>query len=181
MNLGVIEEANDSEWGAPSFAQPKAKTNRFRFLSDFWNLNRQLKRKIHPMQKIRENLLNLEGFKYASSLYLNMGYYHICLSKQSSNLCTIILPWGKYRYKRLTMGVSNSPDIFQEKMNKMFRGFEFIRAYIDDLLIIAKSDWSDHLEKLELTLQKLKDTELKCNEEKSSFRKKPRCNIYGFG
>ena len=25
VNLGVIEEANDSEWGVPSFAQPKAK------------------------------------------------------------------------------------------------------------------------------------------------------------
>ena len=35
------------------------------------------------------------------------------------------------------MGVSNSPYIFQEKMNKTFRRFEFIQAYIDDLLIIA--------------------------------------------
>ena len=24
-SLGVLEEANDSEWGAPSFSQPKAK------------------------------------------------------------------------------------------------------------------------------------------------------------
>ena len=78
------------------------------------------------MPKIIEIILNLEGFQYATSLYLNMGYYHIRISKQASNLCTIILPWGKYRYKRLPMGVSNSPEIFQEKVNKMFRGFEFI-------------------------------------------------------
>ena len=77
-----------------------------------------------------------------------MGYYHIRLSDQSSNLCTIILPWGRYQYKRLPMGVRNSLDIFQEKMNEMFRGFEFIRAYIDDLLIITKGDWSDNLDKL---------------------------------
>ena len=41
-------------------------------------------------------------------------------------------------------------------------------AYINNMLIITKDDWSDHLEKLELTLQKLKDNGLKCNIEKSS-------------
>ena len=67
------------------------------------------------------------------------------------------------------MGVSKSLDIFQEKMIKMFRGFDFIGAYTDDLLIITKGDWSDHLEKLELTLQNLKYNRLKCNIETSFF------------
>ena len=44
VSLAGPKEANESKWGAPSFAQPKAKTNRVRFLSDFWSLNRQLKR-----------------------------------------------------------------------------------------------------------------------------------------
>ena len=90
--MGVLEEENDSEWGAPSFAQPKAKRNRVRFLSDFQNLNRQLTRHPYPMPKILEIILNLEGFQYATSLDLNMGYYHIRLSKHARNLCTIILP-----------------------------------------------------------------------------------------
>ena len=50
----------------------------------------------------------------------------------------IILPWGKYRYNHLPMGVSNSQDIFQQKMNDFFQGVEFIRAYIDNLLILKK-------------------------------------------
>ena len=56
-------------------------------------------------------------------------------------------------------------------MNEMFCGFEFIQAYIDDLLIITKFDWSDHLEKLEQKLQKIKDNGLKYNREKSFFGK----------
>ena len=179
MNLGVIDEENYSEQGAPSFAQTKAKTNFVRFLSDFQNLNRQLKRKPYPMPKISEMLLNLEGFKYASSLDLNMGYYHIRISKQASNLCIITLPWRKYRYKQVPVGVSNSPDIFQEKMNEMLRGFGFIGAYIYDLLIIKKIDWSDHLEKLEITLQKIKYSGLKCNIEKLSFGQ-PEMEYLGF-
>ena len=128
MILRALEETNDSEWGATSFAQPKKKTNCVKFLSDFWNLNIQLKRKTYPMPKIHEMLLNLEGFRYGTSLDLNMGYFHIRISKQARNLCNIILPWGKYQYKRLSMRVSNSPDIFQDKTKKMFRGFEFIRG-----------------------------------------------------
>ena len=60
--LGVLEKSNDSEWGAPFFAQPKVKTNHVILLSDFWDLNRQLKRNSYSMPKIRENLLNLECF-----------------------------------------------------------------------------------------------------------------------
>ena len=64
--MGVSEEVNESEWEAPYFAQPKAKINRLRLLSDFRNLNRQLKRKPYPVPKIGEMLLKAEGFQYAT-------------------------------------------------------------------------------------------------------------------
>ena len=56
-------------------------------------------------------------------------------------------------------------------MNKMFCGFEFIIAYIDDLLVTTQGDCSNHLNKLEQVLQNIKDNRLKCNIEKSFFRK----------
>ena len=79
--LGLLKVANYQEWGAPSFAQPIPKSNQVRFLSDFRNLNRKLKRKPHPMPKTNEILLTLEGFQYSMTLDLNMGYYHIRLKK----------------------------------------------------------------------------------------------------
>ena len=54
------------------------------------------------MPKINEISLKLEGFQYATSLNLNTGYYNIQLSKNASNLCTIILLWGKYCYRHLS-------------------------------------------------------------------------------
>ena len=71
--LKVLELDNDSEWGYPSFAQPKPKSNRLNFLSEFRNLNRQLRQKPYPVPKINEMLLKLGGFQYATSLDLNMG------------------------------------------------------------------------------------------------------------
>ena len=35
------------------------------------------------------------------------------------------------------MGLCNSSDISQEKMNELFNGLEYVRAYIDDVLILV--------------------------------------------
>ena len=67
------------------------------------------------------------------------------------------------------MGVSNSLEIFQQKMNNLFQSFYFICAYIYDLLILTKGYWTHHVHKLELTLNKLKESGLKCNIEKYFF------------
>ena len=114
-------------------------------------------------------LTNLEGFQYATSLDLNMGYYHLELNDKSRELCTIVLPFGKFEYQRIPMGLCNSPDIFQEKMNELFDGMDFVRAYIDDLLCLTTGSFEDHLEKLELILKRLQQTGLKVNAKKSFF------------
>jgi hypothetical protein len=67
------------------------------------------------------------------------------------------------------MGLCNSPDIFQEKMSELMTGLEFVRAYIDDILIITNGDWQDHLNKLDQVLTRIKSAGLKINAKKSSF------------
>ena len=54
IKLGVLEDANESEGGTHSFAQPKAKTFLVIFLIYIQNLNRKLKRKPYPMPKIQK-------------------------------------------------------------------------------------------------------------------------------
>mgnify|MGYP002063961838 CR=1 FL=1 len=141
------------------------------FLSDFCKLNKRIKRKPCPLPKIQDLLQKLEGFEYATSLDLNMGYYHIHLTPEASRLCTIVMPWGKYEYVRLPMGVCNSPDIFQEHMSDLMAGLEFVRVYIDDLLVITKSDFKDHLQKLEKVFLRVQEANLRINAEKSFFAK----------
>ena len=80
------------------------------------------------MPKINEMLLKLEVFQYVTSHDLYMVYYHIRLSENSRNLRMIILLWRKYRYKRLSMGIANSLEIFEQKVNDIFHGFKLICA-----------------------------------------------------
>jgi transposase InsO family protein len=175
---GVLKKVNRSEWAAPTFIIPK-KDKTVRFISDFRELNKRIKRKPFPIPHIQDMLMNLEGFQYATSLDLNMGYYHIELSPYSRELCTIVLPFGKYEYQRLPMGLCNSPDIFQEKMSELMQGLEFVRTYIDDLLCLTKGTFEDHLEKIELVFKRLQAAGLRVNATKSFFAR-PELEYLGY-
>lgn len=170
VQLGVLKKVNRSEWAAPTFIIPK-KDGTVRFISDFRELNKRIKRKPFPIPKIQDLLIKLEGFQYATSLDLNMGYYHIELTPDSKKLCTIVLPFGKYEYQRLPMGLSNSPDLFQEKMSELMQDLEYVRVYIDDLLTLTSGTFTDHLEKLDEVLSRLSAAGLKVNANKSFFAK----------
>ena len=62
VSIGVLKHENNSEQAVPTFVIAK-KNGNVCFISDFRELL----------------LLKLGGFKYDSSLDLNMGYYHIKL------------------------------------------------------------------------------------------------------
>ncbi len=73
---GVLRKINRSEWACPMFTISKP-DGTLRSLDDLRELNKRIKRKPYPLPKISEMLHKLEGFMYATSLDLNMGYYHI--------------------------------------------------------------------------------------------------------
>ena len=115
------------------------------FLSDFREVNKRIVWKPFPLPKISTVLQELEGFTFATALDWNMGYYTIWLDPDSSKICTIIFPWGKYSYLRLPMGIAGSTDIFQAKMTELMATLEFVRAYIDDLLCITKGTMDNEI------------------------------------
>jgi hypothetical protein len=126
-----------------------------------------------PIPKIehRDMIRLMEGFTFASALDLNMGYYHIKLDADAQKLCTIVLPWhiGKYKYKRLPMGIKIAPDVFQNVMSKIVQDMEYIKTYLDDLLILTNSSFKDHLLKLEMVLARLSTAGMRVNISKSKF------------
>jgi hypothetical protein len=78
-----------------------------------------------PRQPPRRRPPEIEKFAFATSLYLNMGYYTIKLDSDAQKLCTIVTPFGKYQYLIHPMGVSCSPDSFQEKMSDLMQHLNF--------------------------------------------------------
>jgi hypothetical protein len=138
-------------------------------ISDFRELNKCIIRKPYPIPKISTTLQELEGFTYATALDLNMGYYTIMLDAEASEMCSIIFPWGKYTYNNLPMGFGGSANIFQAQMMDLMAYLDYVRAYIDELLIITRGTIEDHILKIETVLTRLRDAGLKVNAAKSFF------------
>ena len=167
-DTNVFEENSDSEWAAPTFVIPK-KTLDVRVVTDFRKLNSQLVRKPFPLPKIADLLQKLRNFRYATAIDLSMAYYHIPMDEHSQRLCTTIFPWGKYWYKVLPMGINNSPDIFQEVMNKIMGDLEFALTYLDDVLIVSNGTYEDHLNKVKTALTRLEKANFRANVQKCFF------------
>ena len=168
--LEKLDHVNDSPWAAPSFCQMK-KTNDVRFLTDFREVNKCIQRKPFPLPRIGESLQKIEKFKSATAIDLSQGYYSIPLSKKSQKICTTILPWGKYAYKRLPMGIASAPDIFQSIMMDLLGDLDFVLVYQDDILLLQRHGETeeDHLKKMETVLKRLNDIGFRANLRKSFF------------
>ena len=166
--LGIIRQIFDTPWAAPSFAIPK-KTGGIRVVTDFRGLNQHVVRHPFPLPRISDIFNHIDGFTYATSLDLNMGFYHIRMSQAAQRICTTILPWGKYAYERLPMGLSISPDVFQHRMTTILGDLPYVIIYIDDVLIITRGTIDDHLTALSSVFQCLQDNDLQVNTDKSKF------------
>lgn len=103
----------------PKKLNPGETVPRARVVTDFRKLNESLVRTPYPVPKIRDLRQTLEGFKYGSSLDLTQGYYQMPLDDASKKLCTMVLPFGKFEYQSLPMGICVAGDIFQERMNEL--------------------------------------------------------------
>jgi hypothetical protein len=86
---------------------------------------------------------SMEGFTFASALDLNMGYYHIkldaeCWYSKAMYHC-IPMAHGKIKIKMLTHGYQDclDPDVFQNVMSKLVQDMEYVKTYLDDLLILT--------------------------------------------
>jgi hypothetical protein len=80
------------------------------------------------------------GYKFFTKLDVSMQYYTFELDKESQDLCTIITPFGKYKYLRLPMGLKCSPDIAQaaiENVHSDIKDADDVGAF--------SSDWDHHV------------------------------------
>ena len=98
VTIGVLEKAGMSQWASLTFITPK-KDSRVPCVSDLRNLNTAVKRQQYPIPIIQGVIMRRDGYKYFAKLDLTMQYYALELDEQSKDYCTIMTPFGKYRYR----------------------------------------------------------------------------------
>ena len=169
VDIGVLEPCGPSEWASPTFIIPK-KDGRVRWISDLRELNKVLKRKVYPLPLIDEVVARRSGYKYFTKLDLTMMYYSFELDDESKDLCTIVTPYGKFRYRRMAMGLKPAPDFCQYYIEKTLQDLkqEGVEVYIDDVGIFSNS-YEEHMILIRKVVQRLQDAGFKINPLKCEW------------
>lgn len=132
------------------------------------DLNKALLREYHPMSTLEDVTTRTSGSQYFTVLDANSGYFQIELDSESSNLTAFNTPFGRYRYKRLPMGISPAPEVYQRAMNDIFGQSEGVEIIMDDILVHA-STLKLHNERLKNVLETCRSQNLKLNAKKTKL------------
>ncbi len=122
-----------SERGSATFITPK-KDGCIRWVSDLRELNNKVViRKQYPLPIIQDILKKRPGYAFLTKIDISMQYYTFELDEESKDFTTIGMPFGKYRYNVLPMGLKCSPDFAHETMENenIFRDVEDAEVYIN--------------------------------------------------
>ncbi|KAL7455835.1 hypothetical protein ACHAXS_000368 [Conticribra weissflogii] len=84
------------------------------------------------------------GYKFFTKLDILMQYYTFKLDEESQELCVVITPFGKYKYKCLTMGLKCAPDFAQQIMEQILHELDCVFVCVDDIGIFSRS-WEEHI------------------------------------
>jgi hypothetical protein len=132
VEIGVLAAQQESKWVSPSFITPK-KDGRVRWISNLHQLNKVIRCKQYPLPIITDILRKCSGYKFFPKLDVSMQYYTSELDEESQDLCTIVTPFGKYKYLNIPMGLKCLPDIAQAAMENVLSGIKDADVYIDDV------------------------------------------------
>jgi len=153
VQIGVLVHQQESEWASPTFIMPK-KDGMVCWVSDLRQLHKVVKRKQYPLPIINDILRKRTGYKYFTKLDISIQYYTFELDEVSQDLCTMVTPFGMYKYAQLPMGLKCSPYFSQATMENFLRDIEDTEVYIDDVGAFS-TDWRSHMKLINEILHRL--------------------------
>ncbi|KAL7460962.1 hypothetical protein ACHAXS_001397 [Conticribra weissflogii] len=121
-----------SEWASPAFFIPK-KDGHIRKIKDLCSLNKTIICKQYPLPIITDMLDCISSYKFFTQIDISMQYYTFELDEPSQELCVIVMPFGKYKYKHLPIGLKCAPHFALQVIEEVLRNVKDTSAYLDNI------------------------------------------------
>ena len=172
--LGILKKGLTS-YSSPIMLIPRKLSGIPRIVTDFRHLNSRLVTLQPSIPLVRDaiQILGASGCEVISVADLRDAYHTLRLSKQSQKYCGITPYYGSdtYLYQRLGMGLSVSPAVWQNFIQKVLSEIPDHRkhhlAIMDDCLVHSKR--KDHLSHLTDLFKALIRNGLKISPKKCQF------------
>ncbi|KAL0434891.1 UNVERIFIED_CONTAM: Enzymatic polyprotein [Sesamum radiatum] len=152
INLGLIEP-EVSAYSSPDFLvrnRGEIKRGKPRLVINYQGINKILEFDGYYIPSRLHLIDCIKGAKVFSKFDCKSSFYQIKMENESKKFTAFSTPQGQYIWNVLPMGLANAPQIFQRKMDNLFKDyFEFMFVYIDDILIASKN-MKDHIKHLEI-------------------------------
>ncbi|UYV62865.1 K02A2.6-like [Cordylochernes scorpioides] len=166
--LDIIEKVEEpSEWTHPIVVVQKPSGD-VRICMDPRELNKYVQRERYILPTVETMFSELKGATVFSVFDASSAFWQVPLDKESTNLCTIATPFGRFRFKRLPYGLNSASEVFQRCINNILSGLQGTACYMDDILIYGNT-MEEHNRNLETVLRRLEENNVKLNAKKQQI------------
>lgn len=166
---GIIRKSK-SPW-ASNIVLVRKKNGKLRMCVDYRMLNNRTIKDAYALPRVEDVFDCLHGAKYFSTIDMKSGYHQVELEElHKERTAFTVGPLGFFEFNKLPFGLSNAPATYQRLMEECLGDFnmKICVIYLDDLIIFSDT-YEQHLERLHLILQRLKECGIKLSSEKCFF------------
>lgn len=171
LRAGIITKSH-SPWSS-NVVLVKKKNGSLRICVDYRQLNNRTKKDAYSLPRIEEILDCLAGNKYFSTIDMKSGYHQVEIFEQHKERTAFTVgPLGFYEYTRMPFGLTNAPATYQRLMQDTLGDLhlQVCCIFIDDVIIFSRT-YEEHLERLNLVFQRIREANLKLSPNKCYFFK----------
>ena len=101
-----------SPYSSPAMLMPQ-KNGQLRLVIDYRQLNKQTVKSSWPIPSIEETFKTLGGSCYFSTIDMSAGFCQVSMDKNRQDYTAFSTPFGSFKWLRMPMGLTGSPNTFQ--------------------------------------------------------------------